>query len=99
MPINLTQEQLAFFAKEGWLFLPNVFTPEEVSLLRAEAERIYSMERAEVWREKSGAPRTAFAAHLYNEAFGTLGKDPRLVLPVQQLFGEKVYMVRERARG
>ena len=46
----------------------------------------------EVWREKSGAPRTAFAAHLYNEAFGLLGAHPRMIDPVEQVFGEKVYM-------
>src|SRR6185312_3996149 len=46
----------------------------------------------EVWREKSGAPRTAFAAHLYNEAFGLLGAHPRMIDPIEQIFGEKVYM-------
>ena len=45
-----------------------------------------------MWREKSGAPRTAFAAHLYNEAFGLLGAHPRMIDPVEQIFGEKVYM-------
>ena len=45
-----------------------------------------------MWREKSGAPRTAFAAHLYNEAFGLLGAHPRMIEPVEQIFGEKVYM-------
>ena len=42
--------------------------------------------------EKRGAPRTAFAAHLYNEAFGLLGAHPRMINPVEQVFGEKVYM-------
>ena len=53
---------------------------------------IYDANRPEVWREKSGAPRTAFAAHLYNEAFGLLGAHPRMIDPIEQLFGEKVYM-------
>ena len=57
-----------------------------------EAEAIYRTDRQEVWREKSGAPRTAFAAHTYNEAFRLLGAHPRLIEPVEQLFGEKVYM-------
>jgi hypothetical protein len=33
-----------------------------------EAEQIYATNRQEVWREKTGAPRTAFAVHTYNEA-------------------------------
>ena len=37
-------------------------------------------------------PRTAFAAHLYNEAFRILGAHPRMIEPVEQIFGEKVYM-------
>jgi len=72
--MKLTDQQIEFFNREGWLFLPELFSPEEVAFLAREAERIYDANRPEVWREKSGAPRTAFAAHLYNEAFGLLGR-------------------------
>src|ERR1700709_1826575 len=89
--MKLTQQQIDDFNREGWLFLPELFTPEEVALLAREAEGIYDTQRPEVWREKSGAPRTAFAAHLYNEAFGLLGAHPRMINPVEQVFGEKVY--------
>ena len=41
---------------------------------------------------RTGAPRTAFAAHTYNEAFRLLGTHPRLIEPVEQVFGEKLYM-------
>ena len=88
----LTAEQLKTFDEDGYLFLPDCFSEEEVALLRAEAEEIYREDRQEVWREKSGAPRTAFAAHTYNEAFRRLGAHPRLVEPVEQLFGEPLYM-------
>lgn len=90
--MKLTPEQLAEFDAQGWLFMPETFTPEEVDLLRREAAAIYATDRQQVWREKSGAPRTAFAAHTYNEAFGLVGRDPRLIEPVEQLFGEKLYM-------
>jgi ectoine hydroxylase len=72
--------------------MPNCFSEEEIAVLRSEAEAIYSSDRQEVWREKSGAPRTAFAAHTYNEAFALLGRHPRLIEPLEQLFGEPVYM-------
>jgi ectoine hydroxylase len=88
----LTDAQKAQFQSEGWLFLPDAFSEEEVALLRMEADGIYAANRPEIWREKSGAPRTAFAAHTYSEAFGILGRHPRLVEPVEQVFGEKVYM-------
>src|SRR6266853_618871 len=90
--MKLTQQQIDDFNRDGWLFLPELFRAEEVALLAREAERNYDTQRPEVWREKSGAPRTAFAAHLYNEAFGALGAHPRMIDPVEQIFGEKVYM-------
>jgi ectoine hydroxylase len=90
--MKLTPQQLRDFDEQGYLFLPECFSAEEVALLRAEAAAIYKTEREEVWREKSGAPRTAFAAHVYNEAFRLLGRHPRLIEPVEQLFGEKLYM-------
>jgi len=88
----LTAQQLQQFSDEGYLFVPGCFAEEEVAVLREEAEGIYATNRPEVWREKTGAPRTAFAAHIYNEAFRLLGSHPRLIEPVEQVFGEKLYM-------
>jgi ectoine hydroxylase len=90
--MQLTAQQLEQFREEGWLFLPGCFAEAEVALLRDEAESIYATDRQEVWREKTGAPRTAFAAHTYNEAFRLLGSHPRLIRPVEQVFGEQLYM-------
>jgi ectoine hydroxylase len=90
--MKLSLEQLEHFRTEGYLFLPELFTAEEVAVLRAEADAIYHQHRPEIWREKSGAPRTAFAAHTYNEAFRLLGAHPRMITPVEQIFGEKLYM-------
>lgn len=90
--MRLTQDQIDTFNREGWLLLPELFTPEEVNLLRHEALEIYKEHRPEVWREKNGAPRTAFAAHTYNEAFRLLGAHPRMIEPIEQVFGEKLYM-------
>ena len=90
--MKLDAKQIKQFEDEGWLFLPDCFSPEEVEVLRTEAEGIYKLDRPQIWREKSGAPRTAFAAHTYNEGFGILGRHPRLIEPVEQLFGDKLYM-------
>src|SRR6266496_4183710 len=90
--MRLTPQQLKAFDDEGYLFLPDCFGADEVVALRREAEAIYRDDRPELWREKSGAPRTAFAAHTYNEGFRLLGAHPRLIEPVEQLFGEQLYM-------
>ena len=81
--MKLTPAQLEQFHTEGWLFLPELFSQEEVDFLAREAVNIYDANRPEVWREKSGAPRTAFAAHLYNEAFRLLGGAVRNAVGIQ----------------
>jgi ectoine hydroxylase len=90
--MKLGAQALQEFDELGYLFLPDCFGAAEAALLREEAERIYASSRQEVWREKTGAPRTAFAAHTYNEAFRLLGAHPRLIEPVEQILGEPVYM-------
>jgi ectoine hydroxylase len=90
--MKLTTQQLQEFDEQGYIVMQDCFSDEEMAVLRAEAEEIYKSSREEVWREKSGAPRTAFAAHTYNEAFGILGRHPRLIEPLEQFFGEPVYM-------
>ena len=90
--MRLSDEQLKLFDEQGFVFFPNCFAEEEVELLRIEADAILKTDRQEVWREKSGAPRTAFAAHTFNESFRLLAHHPRLVEPLRQLFGEEVYV-------
>lgn len=90
--MKLDQGQIDRFHKEGYLFLPQAFTADEVGVLRRRADTIFRMDREEVWREKSGVARTAFAAHTYDEGFRRLGAHPRLVEPVMQLLDGPVYM-------
>jgi ectoine hydroxylase len=90
--MKITTQQLAAFDEQGYMFLPNCFSEDEIGLMRAEGEAILKSDRQEVWREKTGAPRTAFAAHTYNEVFRLLGSHPRLVEPLRQYFGEDVYV-------
>jgi ectoine hydroxylase len=91
--VHLTTGQLEQFGRDGYLFFPSQFSPAEVDVLRRHRDRVFSMYRPEIVREKnSDAVRTAFAAHLYDDAFAALGKHPRLVGPVQETLGGDVYM-------
>jgi len=90
--MKLTDAQLAQFQRDGYLFLENVFSPDEIGVLRRHAADVYATDREEVWRESTGVARTAFAAHTYDEAHRRLGAHPRLVEPVKQLLGGDVYM-------
>ena len=90
--MKLNAEQLKAFDEQGYVFFPNCFSEEEIALLRLEADNILKLDRQEVWREKSGAPRTAFAAHKFNQVFEVMSRHPRLVEPLMQMFGEGVYV-------
>jgi ectoine hydroxylase len=90
--MQLSAEQVHAFDEQGYIFFPNCFSEEEIALLRNEAVNILRLDRPEVWREKTGAPRTAFAAHTFSDVFAVLARHPRLIEPLRQLFGEDVYI-------
>ena len=62
--MKLTQQQIDDFNREGWLFLPELFSPEEVAYLAREAVNIYDAE--------SGLPLASCKGHaagIYAVAF------------------------------
>ena len=98
--MKLNQEQLDQFDREGYLFFPGLFKPEEVQVLLDEVPALYAQHRPENVREKgSDAVRTNFAAHLYSAPFGRLARHPRMVEPIVQLFDEAVYMHQFKING
>ena len=52
--MKLSQEQVAHFDQEGFLFFPDWFSSDEANLLLEEAALVYGLERKEVLRETSG---------------------------------------------
>ena len=90
--MKLNAAHLKAFDEQGYVFFPNCFSEEEIALLRLEADNILKLDRKKVWREKNGAPRTAFAAHKFNQVLEVMSRHPRLVEPLMQLFGEDVYV-------
>ncbi len=91
--MKLSDTQVSEFHQRGYVFLPEIFTSDEVAVLTDELEGIFSQDRPENVREKNGkAVRTTFAAHTFNEAFARLGRHPRLIDPVMQLLDGPVYM-------
>jgi ectoine hydroxylase len=98
--MRLTPDQLARFDREGYLFFPGLFTPQETRTLTAAVPGLYARREAYNVREKgSDAVRTNFAAHLYSEPFARLARHPRMVEPVEDLFGEKLYMHQFKING
>src|SRR6185369_6407444 len=98
--MRLTPEQLERFDREGYLFFPAQFTREEMQGLIHAVPGLYSRREAYNVREKGkDAVRTNFAAHMYSKPFATLARHPRMVRPVEDLFGEQVYMHQFKING
>jgi len=98
--VNLTKEQLNQFDKEGYLFFPKLFTSDETKNLVNEVPEIYSRKEEYNIREKSSdSVRTNFAAHMYSEPFAKLARHPRMIKPVEDLLGEKLYMHQFKING
>jgi ectoine hydroxylase len=92
--MKLSAEQLRQFEDDGYLFLPNVFSAEEMAILNGEVPRLFAEKRDEVIREKgSDAPRSAFYVQTWNEVYSLLARHPRLIEPgIQMLGSDKLYM-------
>jgi ectoine hydroxylase len=98
--MKLTQAQLDQFDRDGYLFFPNLFTPQETGVLRDEVPGLYVQDRPENIREKGkDSVRTNFAAHMYSEPFARLARHPRMVEPAMQLLEDEVYMHQFKING
>ncbi len=98
--MKLTHAQIEQFNRDGYLFFPSLFTPEEIQVLIDEVPSLYAQYRPENVREQgSEAVRTNFAAHMYSAPFARLARHPRMVEPVMQIFGEPVYMHQFKING
>ena len=60
--MRLSAEQLKAF-DEGLCLFPQLFFGRRDRAAAQRRKMILKLDRQEVWREKTGAPRTAFAAH------------------------------------
>jgi len=98
--MKLTPEQHAQFDRDGYLFFPGLFTPEETQTLNDAVPELYSRREDYNVREKGkDAVRTNFAAHMYSKPFAKLGRHPRMIGPVQELLGEDLYMHQFKING
>jgi ectoine hydroxylase len=98
--MRLSKEQLAQFDRDGYLFFPGHFNAEETKVMQEAVPELYARREDYNVREKGkDAVRTNFAAHMYSEPFAKLARHPRMIEPVQDLFGEKLYMHQFKING
>ena len=98
--MKLTAEQKEQFDREGYLFFPGLFTPDETRTLTDAVPELYARKEEYNVREKgTQSVRTNFAAHMYSAPFARLGRHPRMIEPVEDLLGEKLYMHQFKING
>ncbi len=98
--MRLNKGEREHFEREGYLFFPGLFSAEEIEVLIAAVPALYARREVYNVREKGkDAVRTNFAAHLYSEPFARLARHPRMVGPVEDLLGEKLYMHQFKING
>ena len=89
--MNLTQEQIDAYKRDGFLVLPELFSPSEVNILRAETERLRHVEADGIFREgEDGKAKTMFRMHepdgpTYSSAYRALSRTPRSLGVAQQV--------------
>ncbi len=91
--MKLSAEQLAQFQRDGLLLLPDLFSAEEVEILRSRLPKLFAEDVAANIREKdSNEVRTAMGLHLRDEIYARLVRHPRLLEPALQILREPVYV-------
>ncbi len=91
--MKLSTQQIHEFETEGYFFIPELFSKDEVEVLMDDVPGLYAQRRDEVVREKDGETvRTVFTAHRFSEAFRRLSRHPRLIEPAMQLLDGPVYI-------
>jgi ectoine hydroxylase len=97
--MQLTQEQRQHFDEHGYLF-PRTFSAEETKTLVDAVPELYQRQEAYNVREKgSQAVRTNLRTTCTANLLRKLARHPRMVEPVEDLFGEKLYMHQFKING
>lgn len=90
--MELSAERIAEFHERGFLVFPELFSLDEIDVLKGELARLCEMESEEIIREHSGTPRMVFRTHdaaspTASAPFHALARVPRVLGPAQQVLG------------
>ncbi|NEN94009.1 MAG: phytanoyl-CoA dioxygenase [Moorea sp. SIO3I7] len=95
--MKLTKDQIEQYEEQGFLFISECFSSEEVSAIRAQVPIVVADETlGRAWEEDEETLRTLYGIHLTNRIFRSLVRHPRLLEPAQQLFGRELYVFRSK---
>jgi len=92
----LSAEQLAAYARDGFLVLPNLLDAAEAALLKSELARASRVQDERIIRELAGPPRIIYGLHEVDgptgsAAYEALIRSSRILEPVRQILKDEVY--------
>lgn len=91
--MRLTDNQLEAFQTKGIHITDKVFSADDVELMRAEMHKLTHTERSTNLAEIDGATmRALHGCDEYSRVMWNLVRDPRLLIPAQQMLGGDVYL-------
>jgi ectoine hydroxylase-related dioxygenase (phytanoyl-CoA dioxygenase family) len=90
--MQLTADQIAQYREQGYLLLPNVFNPEDLTLIKRNLKALAIPGGEGVVMEDNGLIRALHGCHLNNEYFDQLIRDPRCLGPARQVLEADVYI-------
>ncbi|MCM3570846.1 ectoine hydroxylase [Neobacillus mesonae] len=100
-PGPLTSQQMKFFEENGYLFLEQFFSEDEVFVMSSELTKVLEegktvTDKRVIHEPDSDEVRSVFAVHEHEEFFQSLSNDHRLVDIHKQLLGSDVYIHQSR---
>ncbi|MFI1397897.1 phytanoyl-CoA dioxygenase family protein [Streptomyces sp. NPDC020681] len=91
--MRLTQEQTSLYQENGFLLLESALGDDAVARLREAFDRDCQVPGPQRVSEEGRAEvRAVYASHLRQPEYAGLIRDPRLLVPVQQLLTDDVYI-------
>jgi len=101
VPDPSLKDKLKFFDRNGYLFLDNLFSADEVDTFRAEVEmlknsNILNGHEGVIREPGSNAVRSIFQMHAISEVFGPLCADRRLLKIVTAILNSDAYIHQSR---
>lgn len=91
--MRLSQQQLHMYAEQGFLFLPECFSADEIGLIKAELPTIFAEDSPRrVVEKNTNIVRSVYGTHETNAIMARLAHHPRLVEPTMQILASPVYV-------
>lgn len=91
--MGLSEEQIQEYEERGFIFVPTLLSDAEIGRVRDEIATLATGDRREIVYEKDGTThRSIFNMHAYSNVFARFVRHPKLIVPAEQLVGNRVYL-------